>query len=721
MRHHRSLHTFLLLGVAASSLVPACLLSGTAQAQQAAQTPAIALDPISVQTDGQTESPTGPVRGYVARQTVTGSKTNTPIVEVPQSISVVTRDQMNDRAVQTVGQALDYSAGVVSQPFGSDPRFDSPIIRGFSAANSQYLNGLKLMRDQGAIAIEPYGLERIDVLRGPSSVLYGQGNPGGLINMVSKRPIWETFGEFNLQAATYDNFSGSFDFGGPTFKGSDVAYRITGLVRDSGSQTNDVSNDRYYFAPALTFRPNADTSLTVLASIQYDTPDATVGLPNQYTLQSLNGLRAARSLYLGDPNFNASSRTLATMGYEFSHSFDNNVTFRQNTRYLKMNWDYQNLYYSGLDSSNALIANRGTSINEENLGTFTMDNQLQYDFATGPLKHTALVGLDVRSHTTDTMTQFGTAPSINIFAPVYGMSIPDSIWYTSKVNGTLNQVGLYAQDQVKLQNWLLTLGIRQDWASVDSTTVSNFGNTQQNQDDSATTGRVGLTYLFDNGLAPYVSYSTSFEPVIGNMPTALGGAAFQPSEGKQYEAGIKYQPVGWNGFFTAAVYDLTQSNVQSTDLINGVSYTVQTGEVHVKGVELSAVTSLTDGLKLILNYTYMNAEITQGQNAGNRPANVPENAANAWLDYTLQSGPLKGFGLGGGVRYVGSRYDLDSNANLLAANTLFDAAVHYEKGPFKAQLNVANIADETYVASCGSFGCYYGDGRTITGTVTYRW
>lgn len=716
MRHPMSLRSVLMLGVA----LPA-LLAGPARAQQAGESSSILLDTISVETQGQKESPTGPVQGYVARQTLTGTKTATPLLEVPQSISVITRDQMDDRQVQNLGQALDYSVGVVSQPYGTDPRFDSPIIRGFSSATSQYLNGLKLMRDAGATSIDPYALERVDVLRGPASVLYGQGNPGGLIDMISKRPTWTNFGEFNLEAGTFDNYSASFDFGGPTSPDSKVAYRLTGLARTTGTQTDFVDMDRYLLAPSFTFQPDASTSFTLLAMVQFDTPNSTVGLPAQYTLQSLNGLKLARNTYLGDPDFNSSSRTLSSVGYEFSHTFDNNVTFRQNARYLKLDWDYAALYYNGLSTTNPAIANRGSSTNDENLGTFTIDNQLEAKLTTGPLSHDILIGADYRNFNTDTFTTFGTAPTINVFAPLYNQYIGNSIWYASKVNGTVDQLGLYAQDQIKLDRWLLTLGVRQDWASTNSSTLTNFGLTTQDQDDSAATWRAGLTYLFDNGIAPYVSYSTSFEPVIGNMPAALGGAAFQPSEGKQYEAGIKYQPVGWNAFFTAAVYDLTQSNVQSTDLINGVSYAVQNGEVHVKGVELSATASLTQGLKLIANYTYMDAEITQGQYAGNQPGNVPKNSANAWLDYTWQTGPLKGFGLGGGVRYVGERYDLDSNANLLPANTLVDAAIHYEKGPFKAQLNVSNIADVTYVASCGFFGCFYGDGRTVTGKVTYKW
>ncbi|TCT05477.1 iron complex outermembrane receptor protein [Aquabacter spiritensis] len=705
--------------VLAGAGIGAILVSGSARAQQAAT--AIALEQVNVEATATRQSPTGPIDGYVARQTLTGSKTDTPILEVPQSISVVTRDQMDARAVQNVGQALDYSAGVLGQPFGTDPRFDAPIIRGFSAANSQYLNGLKLMRDAGAVSIEPYGLERVDVLRGPASVLYGQGNPGGLINMISKRPVWDPLGEVQAQAGTFGRYSGAFDLGGAFAPGADVAYRFTGLVRQGGTQTDQVDDDRYFFAPAITWKPSDDTSFTILANVQYDQSGTPVGLPAAYTVGPPAENLLSRNLFLGDPSFDSSDRTLASIGYEFEHRFNDAWQVRQNARYLKLDWDYRSLYFSGLSTTDPAIGQRGTSVNGEDQNTITIDTQIQGDVSTGPISHTLLLGFDYRHFSQSNTTEFGSAPPINIFFPVYNMSILNTPTYVSLVDGVLSQAGLYAQDQMKLGNWMLTVGLRQDWATTDSTTLTSFGNTVQNQDDEALTGRVGLTYLFDNGVAPYVSYSTSFEPVIGNMPTALGGAPFQPSKGEQYELGVKYQPVGWNGFFTAALYDLKQTNVLSSELIGGISYQTQTGEVQVKGVELSATTSLADGLNLIANYTYMNAEITQGLNAGNRPANVPQNMANLWFDYTVPSGQFAGFGGGGGVRYVGDRYALDDNSILLAADTLFDAAIHYERGPFKAQLNVNNIFDETYVASCGFFGCYYGDGRTVVATVTYKW
>lgn len=694
----------------------ACAVNLAPSEIRAQQAGAVALEQITVETSR--ESPTGPVQGYVAHQTLTGTKTDTPILEVPQSISVVTRDQMDARAVQNVGEALNYTAGVLGQPFGVDPRFDAPIIRGFDASNSQYLNGLKLMRSLGSVSIEQYGLERIDVLRGPASVLYGQGNPGGLIDMISKRATFTNFGEVQGDIGTFDRYTAAFDIGGVL--GTDFSYRLTGLARQSGTQTDYVDDNRYFFAPTFTWKPADDTSFTVLASIQRDEAGTPVGLPEAYTVGPLTNLLSTNT-FLGDPSYNDSTRTLTNIGYEFQHKINDTWQVRQNARYTMLDWNYENLYFSGLDASNPAIAYRGSNVNDENQNTITIDTQLQGNFQTGGLSHTLLLGLDYRKFSDNTLTQFGYAPSINIMAPVYNQPILNVPWYVSQVDGNISQTGIYAQDQIRYGKWLLTVGLRQDWAWTDSTTFTNFGNTEQDQDDQALTGRVGLTYLFDNGIAPYFSYSTSFEPVIGNMPTALGGAPFQPSTGEQYELGVKYQPVGWNGFFTAALYDIRQSNVLSSELIGGVSYQTQVGEVHVQGLELSATASLAEGLNLIANYTYMNAEITQGQYAGNRPANVPENMANLWLDYTFKTGAWTGFGFGGGVRYVGDRYALDDDSILLDANTLFDAAVHYERGPFKAQINVNNLANETYVASCGFFGCYYGNGRTVIAQITYKW
>lgn len=301
----------------------------------------IKLDPIII--DGSRgEDPKAPVSGYVAKTSSSATKTGKPLLETPQSISVITKDQIEAQNAQTIGEVLGYTAGVSGEPFGPDPRFDSPNIRGFDGRQMQYLNGLKMMRTAGAPAVEVYGLERVEVLRGPASVMFGQGNPGGLINMVSKRPVFERFAEVGGQFGTHDYYQGTFDFGGPVTKDSDFAYRLTGLVRNAAEQTDSLDNDRYFIAPALTWQPDEDTRLTILTSVQHDNPSTPSALPKELTLNS-TGNRLSRDFFVGDKSFDKSDRTLTNLGYEFEHRFDDTWTFRQNVRYSNFDWEYQAL------------------------------------------------------------------------------------------------------------------------------------------------------------------------------------------------------------------------------------------------------------------------------------------------------------------------------------------------------------------------------------------
>ena len=713
MRRNVMLRVWLRSGVA--GLGCAAILG--APALRAQEQLPLQLEPIVVQGTGK-EDPRAPVIGFVATSSATATKTGTPLLETPQSISVITADQLKSQGVQTLGQALNYTPGVVGEPFGADPRFDAPVIRGFDTRQSQFLNGLKLMRSSGAPSIEVYGLERIEVLRGPASVLYGQGNPGGLINMISKHPVFDPFGEVGVQAGSFGTYEGTFDVGGPIGQDDTLAYRVTGLIRNAGEQTDHLDNDRYFIAPAFTWKPDTDTTFTVLTSIQHDNPSAQSLLPAQLTLND-TGHRLPRDFYVGDKDFDDSDRTLINLGYEFEHRFADDWTFRQNFRYSNFNWDYDALYFSSLAPDGHTL-NRGAIYQRENLNTYNADNQVQGQFSTGPVDHTLLVGLDARYFDNHTNTEFGYAPSLDSDHPDYSVAVPKNVWYKADVSSTLWQVGLYAQDELAYDNWRLTLGLRQDWATSDSTTVGLSTTTHAEQDDSKLTGRAGLSYVFANGIAPYISYATSFDPVVGQDAS---GRALVPTTGEQVEAGIKYQPDGWNGFFTAAVYDLRQKNVQTTVVTNGATTNAQIGEVHVQGVELEGVASLMQGLDLHAAYTFTDAKVIGGDLDGNRPVNTPEHAASLWLDYTLRDGgsAWDGFGIGGGVRYIGQRYGDDDNTFDQKAVTLFDAAIHYERDGYRASLNIQNIGDEVYVANCGSFGCAYGDGRTIMGKLSYAW
>ncbi|GGA86250.1 ligand-gated channel [Brucella endophytica] len=678
----------------------------------------ITLAPIVVNSGTAKEDPKAPVKGYVANSSASATKTGTPLVETQQSVSVVTRDEIEARNTQTLGGILNYTPGVVGEPYGADPRFDAPVIRGFNGGQAQFLNGLRMMRTAGAPAVDVYGLERVEVLRGPASVMYGQGNPGGLINMISKRPVFESFGEVGLQGGSYETFGGFFDLGGPVKESPDWAYRLTGLARTAGAQTDSLDNDRYFFAPALTWKPDEDTKLTILTSIQHDNPSSPSGLPPQYTIDS-SGYRLPRDFYVGDEGFDESGRTLTNLGYELEQRLGETWTFRQNARYTNFDWEYQSLGMSSLGLlADGRTLRRNATFQDERLNTFNIDNNLQAEFETGGLEHKVLLGLDYRYFDNNVRTQFFQATPLDVLNPVRGPVSLISQTLDTTVDSDMSQIGLYAQDELAFGNWRATLALRQDWAKTSGTSANGLSGAVRSldQDDHKLTGRAGLSYLFDNGLAPYISYSTSFEPVAG--ADARTGNPFEPTKGEQVEAGIKYQPEGWNGFFAAAVYDLRQENVLRT--INGVS--TQIGEVHVRGVELEGVASLAQGLDLRAAYTYTDAEIGEGADDGNRVENVPEHAASLWLNYSFdENTALKGFGIGGGVRYVGQRYGNSANTYDLDAVTLLDAALTYSKDGYKASLGVQNIADKDYVASCSSFGCYYGDGRTITGKLTYSW
>lgn len=685
-------------------------ISSSAQEQQDTT-----LAPIILQGQGG-EDPRGPVQGYVAKTSATASKTGTPILETQQSISVITRDQIEAQAAQTLGEALNYSAGVVGQPFGADPRFDSPIVRGFDGRQLQYLNGLKLMRTAGAPTMEVYGLERIDVVRGPASVMYGQGNPGGIINQVSKRPQFESFGEVGTQIGSYDNYGAFFDFGGVVPNHDEFAYRLTGLAKTAGAQTDNLDNDRYFIAPALTWKPDEDTSLTILTSVQHDNPSSPSGLPPGYVLGA-SAFKLPRDFYVGDESFDESNRTLTNLGYEFEHRFNETWTFRQNFRYTNFDWNYQALGMAsaGLGVDGRTLA-RTATFQDERLNTFNVDNNLTAEFSTAAVDHKVLFGLDYRYFDNNVRTRFFNATPLDVLDPIYGGPI-DLLAPTldTRVTSNLSQVGIYIQDELAYENWRATLGLRQDWASTRGSSTSGLTGVSRSldQDDHKLTGRAGLSYLFDGGIAPYVSYATSFDPIVSSA-----GTDFKPSEGEQWEAGIKYQPEGWNGFFSAAVYDLKQTNVLRT--VAGVSE--QIGEVHVRGLELEGVVSLTEGLDLRAAYTYTDAKIGEGNDNGKRVENVPRNAASLWVNYTFQEDTaLEGLGVGGGVRYVGQRYGNSANTFDLDGVTLFDAALTYRKENWKGSLNFQNIGDEKYVASCSSFGCYYGDGRTVIGKLSYTW
>ncbi|KFC71626.1 TonB-dependent siderophore receptor [Bosea sp. LC85] len=715
-----------LAGVALGVLPVA--VAGPAIAQGAA--PTLSLDTIEVQ--GATEKANGPVDGYIARRSASGTKTDTPLIETPQSITVIPREQIDDQAAQSVGQALRYSAGVLAETRLSSGRYDSTFIRGFggSGSNAGFINfqdGLRVQRGVNFLvpAIEPYGLERIEVLRGPASVIFGQVKPGGLVNLVSKRPTDQAFGEIQAQIGSYQRRQLAFDIGGPVNPDKTILYRIVGLGRAADTQVDFTKEERVYIAPSLTFQPSAATSLTILTSFQRDPETGFYGfipavgsaLPNR------NG-RIPTSFFPGELQYEGYSRNQIAAGYALEHRFNDVFSFRQNLRYTDLESRFRTVAVASLGADQRTLTRRVTASNEK-ARTFGIDSQLQADFRTGPLTHKVLLGVDGYWMDGTAFTGAGgTVQTLDWVNPVYGRT-PFAVPALPGTAQEQTQFGVYLQDQIKLDRLSLLVGGRFDNTRSRTRALTNGALTKQ--DDEATTGRAALMYNFDNGLAPYASYSTSFEPVAG---TTFGGPPFKPTEGEQYEVGLKYAPPGYDAFIQAAVYQLTQTNVPTADPVN-VGFQIQTGEVRARGFEIEGRAKLFDSLDLIAAYAYTDAEVTKstGVDLGKRPTVVPRNMASLWGHYTFNTGLFAGFALGAGVRYVGEGAGDPGNTFKTPDYTLLDAAISYDFGVrtqslkgWKVQVNAQNLLDKDYVAGCYALTqCSFGLRRTVLATLSYRW
>ncbi len=684
----------------------------------------------------------------VALETSAGTKTETPLIDTPQSISVVTRAEMDQRGVQDFNSAVAYTPGVRAVDYPGGQGMPDIYIRGFRAIdqNANFRDGLRNGFNNYDADIEVYGLQRLDVVKGPASALYGAGTPGGIIDAVTKRPTSAPLHEIEILGGSYDRIQGAFDIGGPATEDGTWLYRLTGLIRDSGTQIDYSPDNRIYIAPAVTWQPNANTSLTLLANYQKtEKGGSEQSIPMANSLFPL-GPKISPSLYLGAPGLTSWNVENTSVGYEFKHRFENDWQLVQNARYAHADVDYNSAW--GWDWPIAVVDNKyynvGVQLRPKVADSFLIDTHLSRDFQTGPLTHKILIGIDGGWYnSTETRTNSTNYNSINIFAPnynfIYTFGRP---WSDSE--STISQIGVYAQDQVALNNWLLTLSGRQDWVRNEEanyysrTLLADSGLTDQiaTANYSAFTWRAGLGYKFDNGVMPYASYATSFLPVAG---TDFRGQSFKPTTGEQYEAGIKYEPQGWRALFTASVFQITQQNVLTTDPVN-VGYSVQDGEVRSRGIELEAKANITANLDIIASYTYLDAVVTQANpneagisKVGTAPSGVPHNSAALWAYYTFREGALDGLGIGAGLRYVGSSWAVMNESNggqvAIPGYTLVDASLRYDLGKLNEQLRGATFSlsgtnlfnTEYYTAGFYANSVIYGTRRTIYASLNYRW
>lgn len=689
----------------AASLLAGCLaVSGSSQVFAQAASEAV-LPTVRVDASAEAESATSPVIGYRAKNAATATKTDTPLSETPQAVTVITRDQIVDQGATNLQDALGYAAGVRSDAYGLDARTDSFRVRG--AYPDVYLDGLRQAYGYytSTTRTEPYTLERLEVLRGPSGMLFGSGTAAGIVNMVSKRPLLETQREVGIQYGSWNRKQIQADLTGPLTEDGQWSYRLIAVQRKADTQVDYVRDDRSLIAPSLTWRPSAATSLTLQGLYQKDkSGSSSQFFPWEGTILPNPNGRLPTSRFIGEPgDYYDSERK--TFGWLFEHKFNENFTLRQNFRHAQNEND--NSYHWGdfftvtggwgADPIGKRILSRSLDSSLTRNRIDTLDNHLESHFETGALKHTLLVGADYQRHRENVWVGMSSS-EIDAYAPIYGNRIEPERF--ARPRTTQRATGIYLQDQIKLGNWNFIAGLRHD-------RVVAGAEGSDDARDSATSKRFGVLYAFPSGWSPYVSYAESFTP-----QSPRDGRVFNPLRGEQWEAGVKYEPAGRALAFNAAVYDLREKNQIAQPIPN--VYT-QIGETKTRGVELEAKGSITPNLDVTAHYNYTDLD---PQLEG-----LPRHQAAVWAKYRFAIAGMPGFSAGAGVRYMGAFRDVSFGGYgpRIPSVALLDLVFAYETAKWRYALNINNATDKEYFSTCLARGdCWWGKRREVVASATYR-
>lgn len=678
---------------------------------------AMTIAPVTVTgtTSGPVENAYGPVSGYVARRSATATKTDTSILEIPRSVSVVTGEELSQRQPTSISESLGYVAGVEAAARGGDDRYDWFTIRGFDASSSLYRDGLNAQGTDGKI--EPYALERIEVLKGPASILFGQVAPGGIVNAVTKRPSQDSFGEVETQLGTNNHIEGRADINAPLTNDKTVAARMVLLKKSSDTSVKYSPDDRDYALMSLGWTPTDTTNLTVMGDYRHDKTSFPPGLPAEGTAWASRFGKISQDFFVGSPDLESLERTQYSLGYAFEHKFTNQLSFTQNARTSVADTpDFFGVRAGSILADGRTLTRRNFA-GKTYRGTNEIDSQVHLKGDTGPVQHHLIAGLDYMHNRYIFNYGMSAAPSIDLYDPVYQNGVYNRPASTYSSVARTTQTGVYLQDQAKIADrWTLTLGARRDLATVKNTDSTG---TYSRQDDNAVTWNAGLVYQFDNGIAPYASYATSFLP---NSGTDSSGHSFNPSTAQQGEVGVKYQPPGRDSMITLSAFDLVQDHVLTADPAD-TNFQVDAGQWESKGFELENRLALGYGFRLISAATLMDVKIKKSNdgNQGRRPAGVANQMLSTWLDYEVKTGDLQGLGMGAGVRYVGDRPVDSSSVGTAPGYAVADLSLRYQLDSLGFGLSATNLFDTAYVQCRDATTCAWGQGRSVIGSIKYRW
>ncbi|WP_076591210.1 TonB-dependent siderophore receptor [Herminiimonas arsenitoxidans] len=642
-------------------------------------------------------------------QTVSTTKSDKPLFETPQSISVVTRELMDARQATTLDEAIETVAGVTSSTLGRRG-WDDFMIRGQSASDTMYLDGLRIGQANW-VAQEIYGAERIEVVKGPASIYFGQVTPGGTVNVISKRPRAEAFNQVGFTVGNYGYLQGTFDFGRPlNSENGKAAFRVNGMAMNSDDPTDGVWYRNRYIAPSISLDLGARTDFTILAAINQRNYVRQQGLPVAATSLVNNGISVPQSFFTGDYTVAPYDAEQKSIGYVLTHRFDNGWTLNQTYRHLDMDMTGQ---LANITSAPNAAGNFSRNVLSQNFSGRSdgLDTNIAKTFNWGGLKHNVMVGVDVMYDKLYKDSKRCSIAAQNIYNPVYGRAVT-ACGYQNDIgiaDITLAQNGLYLRDYIEFNEQLsMSMSLRHDKARLSTVyplksvpTVTATANTNTNTENSANTGHVGFVYKATQNVAPYISYATSFLP---QTETTFGGNPIKPEEGKQAEIGVKFLSDDKRLSASLAYYDLKRRNVSQTDDANPL-YKIAIGEQTTKGYEAEIAADLKNGWQLSGALSVLDAVITEasaGQfgTVGQRLPNVARKTANFLANYRF-TGALEGWGAGFGVRYVGAK-TATNNAYTVPSYTVADANVSYQGQGYRVQLNIKNLFDKEYFAGASS-------------------
>lgn len=732
--------------------IPTILLTTIVPGLSLAQTPEDKLKPPATEAMGATlpevvVSADSPKARYAAPEnTTSGIKVNTRLIEIPQAISVVSHELLKDQSVQTLGDALKNVAGVT--PGGYYSEWDYYRIRGFDAAFTTYIDGLR--GDFDGIGEETFAFERVEVIKGPASSLYGQAPLGGIVNIVSKRPRHDFGGELSLTVGSWESYEATLDIniplrvpGAPVFSkdGKSIVpasssedlgiyFRLLGLYDDHKSFVDYYNYERIFVAPSLTFEWGDHTSFTLLTHYKKDDGQFSMPLPARGTvLPNPNGeIPINRFIGIPDKTGHVDLDTFR-LAYDLKHRFNDVVALRQNAGYYRVEQTWTDILYNAVlaEDLRTLYANP-YQYDKGLYQRYMVDTALDFTFETGPVWHTLTVGTDY--YHSDQKARYreinyddfpGSYVAIDLFSPDYDSLKLPSYATSSSFHAREHNLGIYLQEHAKIaEKVTVTLGGRYEFLWSDDN--GSYGSIPFDGRDEAFTPKAGLTYEFIPGLAAYANWSRSFRPQWGSRDAA--GLPVEPEEGENWEAGLKYDLFGGRLSGLLSVFHLTRQNVATSNLSTpDPNDATVSGEQRSQGFEFEVAARPLSGLEFTAAYSYIDAEVTEDNDipVGTPLLGVPLHTVNAWLKYTIQDGPLKGFGFGAGGRYYSTQSGDTYHTFELPEYGLVDAAIYYERDRFRAQVNFDNIFDKRHFV--GSYDELYvlpGEPFNVRASITWK-